>query len=278
MQANHKAAPGRRTPKRVTPMIHVPDVRATVDWYSDIGFTIDATYGDDGDGFSFAIVSFGSTQVMFNEGGQPSTQRRREVDLYVYTDDVDDFYQRLKDRVEIVEGPHDTFYGMREFIIRDFNRFWITFGQESAFGELMSGIRERDVELVRSALDRGGLKPEALTTALAAASGDRSSDIVAMLQKAGAMPPPEIDERALQSHVGHYKGGHGMEVDIVIKDGGLCAAPVGQPQLNLVAINETTFRPVAFDGMALVFKVEKGRTSGFTLKQNESGIYLQRVE
>jgi hypothetical protein len=27
-----------------------------------------------------------------------------------------------------VEGLHDTFYGMREFIIRDLNRFWITFG------------------------------------------------------------------------------------------------------------------------------------------------------
>jgi hypothetical protein len=28
--------------------------------------------------------------------------------------------------VEIVEGPHDTFYGMR-----DCNRFWITFGQSA---------------------------------------------------------------------------------------------------------------------------------------------------
>jgi len=28
-----------------------------------------------------------------------------------------------------VEDPHDTFYRMREFIIRDFNGFWITFGQ-----------------------------------------------------------------------------------------------------------------------------------------------------
>ena len=29
----------------------------------------------------------------------------------------------------IVEGLHDTFYGMREFIIRDVNRFWLTFAQ-----------------------------------------------------------------------------------------------------------------------------------------------------
>jgi hypothetical protein len=28
-----------------------------------------------------------------------------------------------------VEDLHDTFYGMREFILRDCNGFWITFGQ-----------------------------------------------------------------------------------------------------------------------------------------------------
>jgi len=67
---------------------------------------------------------------MFSSGGQPSQQRRREVDLYIYTDDVEDLYQSLKDRVEVIEGLHDTFYGMREFILRDINRFWVTFGQE----------------------------------------------------------------------------------------------------------------------------------------------------
>lgn len=115
--------------ENVTPMIHVPDVRATVDWYRNIGFTLTDTYGDGGEGLSFAILSFGDSQVMFNSGGQPSAQRRREVDLYVYADSVDEVYQRLKDRVDVVEGLHETFYGMREFIIRDLNRFWITFGQ-----------------------------------------------------------------------------------------------------------------------------------------------------
>ena len=115
--------------EKVVPMIHVPDVRATVEWYEAIGFTVLAMYGDDDEGEVFAMLSFGSGEVMFSSGGQPSTQRRREVDLYVYTDNVDELYHRLKDRVEVVEGLDDTFYGMREFIIRDLNRFWITFGQ-----------------------------------------------------------------------------------------------------------------------------------------------------
>jgi uncharacterized glyoxalase superfamily protein PhnB len=110
-------------------MIHVPNVRATADWYQSVGFTVNYTFDDGGEGLSFASLSFGSGEVMFNSGGQSSTHDRREVDLYVYSDNVDNLYQHLKDRVEVVKGLHDTFYGMREFIIRDLNRFWITFGQ-----------------------------------------------------------------------------------------------------------------------------------------------------
>jgi len=118
--------------ERIVPMIHVPDVQVTVDWYVDIGFKIIDTYDDGGEGLSFAILELGNSEVMFNQGGQSSTQRRREVDLYIYTESVDDLFDRLKDRVEVVEPPHDQFYGMREFIIRDINGFWITFAQLSA--------------------------------------------------------------------------------------------------------------------------------------------------
>jgi hypothetical protein len=76
---------------RVVPMIHVPDVRATVKWYEFIGFKVCATYGDDGDGLTFAILSFERSEVMFNSGGHTSTAHRREVELYVYSDSVDDF-------------------------------------------------------------------------------------------------------------------------------------------------------------------------------------------
>lgn len=119
--------------KKVTPMIHVPDVRATVDWYEQIGFEVRSTYGDGAaTGLSFAIIKFGASEVMFNADGETSDKHRREVDLYVETEGVDELYENLKDRVDVFETPHDTFYGMREFTIRDLNRFWITFGQPIA--------------------------------------------------------------------------------------------------------------------------------------------------
>ena len=97
--------------EKVVPMIHVPDV-GDCRLVPGHRFTVVDTFSDDGEEFSWAMLSFGTSEIMFSEGGQPSTRNRREFDLYVYADNVDDLYQRLKDRVEVVEGVHETFYGM----------------------------------------------------------------------------------------------------------------------------------------------------------------------
>lgn len=276
--------------EKMVPMIHVPDVRATVEWYRDIGFTVNATYGDDGDGLSFAMLSFGSGEVMFNQGGQPSARNRREVDLYVYADDVDELYRRLKDRVEVVEGLHDTFYGMREFIIRDLNRFWITFGQPSIFEVLMTGVRDGNVESVRAALgvarDKGGLKPATLTAALAAASsGDnkssdnRNAEIRELLIKAGAISPAEVNGEVLRSYVGKYKSDQGFEVNVTSQHEQLFASIGRQEPLTLMAVDKATFRPIAFDDFGTItFHVEAGKTANCTINHGSGSAQLQRVE
>ena len=265
--------------KKVVPMIHVPDVRATVDWYKAIGFRVLDTYEDGGEGLSFAMLAFGDTEVMFNSGGQPSAARRREVDLYVYSDDVDELHHQLKDRVDVVEGPHDTFYGMREFIIRDPNRFWITFGEESVFAQLMTGVRERNAELVRKVLSSGALKPETLTTAFAAAlEGENKDEIAELLRQAGALPPAEVDPALLRSYVGQYKGEHGIEINVRFEDGALFAAPGSQQPLRLIAVDEVTFRPAAFDNYGTItFNVEAGQATGCALKQGGLTMQLKRA-
>jgi uncharacterized glyoxalase superfamily protein PhnB len=268
-------------PEKVVPMFHVPNVRATADWYESIGFTVLARYGDEGDGNSFAMLSFGSGEVMFSSGGQSSTRHRREVDLYVYVDNVDDLYERLKDRVEIVEGLHDAFYGMREFIIRDVNRFWITFGQPSVFARLMEGVVEGDANLVEAALKRGGLKPETLTAALATAllSDNQNSQIQELLKEAGAIAPADVDAETLQTYVGKYADPRGVELNVTLKDGRLCAALGSQQPLTLLALNQTTFIPIAFDNYGTAtFSVEAGRTTGCAIKNGESTIHFKRVK
>jgi uncharacterized glyoxalase superfamily protein PhnB len=115
-------------PVKIVPMIHVPDVSATADWYVSIGFELVRENIEDGE-TNWALLRLGESELMLSCGGQPSTAHRREFDLYIHIDQVDHLFIRLKDKAQIVEPPHDTFYGMREFIIRDNNGFWITFGE-----------------------------------------------------------------------------------------------------------------------------------------------------
>lgn len=114
--------------RKAVPMLHVPDVAATAAWYERLGFTI-ATTASDGDEVVWASLRCGSSELMLSGGGRASDAARREVDLYVTVDDLDATFARVAPLAELVEAVHDTFYGMREFIIRDCNRFWITFGQ-----------------------------------------------------------------------------------------------------------------------------------------------------
>jgi hypothetical protein len=261
-------------------MIHVPDVRATVEWYKNIGFEVVATYGDGtGENFSFAIVSFGETKVMFNCEGEPSDKHRREVDLYVYTDNVDELYETLKDRVDVIDEPCDRFYGMRELIIRDLNRFWITFGQESLHSTLMGGIYEGDSARVKRALDSGALKPVTLNIALAfaLATEKKNSQIVEMLTAAGAQPLPEVALATLESYAGSYKGEHGAAAEVSVKDGRLFVTPAGDQTMSLWPLDQRTFTAVAMAGATLTFQVENGKALGLTLNHEGHPVQLKKL-
>ena len=76
-------------------MIHVPDVSATVDWYTSMGFKVIRQNEGDGE-INWAKLSFGNSELMLNAGGKPGADHRREVDLYITTDNLDDLYRRLK--------------------------------------------------------------------------------------------------------------------------------------------------------------------------------------
>lgn len=116
--------------ERIVPMIHVSDVNATAQWYASIGFEIRNVNRECDDGqIDWALLRLGQSEIMLSLGGHPSSAARREFDLYTHVDDVDALRRRLNGMAEIVEDLHETFYGMREFIIRDCNGFWITFGE-----------------------------------------------------------------------------------------------------------------------------------------------------
>ncbi len=144
---------------------------------------------------------------------------------------------------------------------------------------LTTGAREGNAELVKVALARGGAKPETLTAALALAINDKDKvEIAEMLKKAGAVPPLEVDAATLQSYVGRYKTEQGPEITFTLKDGKFIGTAAGQQPLAMMAMDKTTFRPVAFDGISVAFIVEADKASGFTFKQGANTAIYKRVE
>lgn len=112
----------------VTPMLHVPDVAATADWYARLGFTVEDVVSD-GNEAVWARLRLGDNVVMLNCGGRPAEHDRRDADLYIGVDDVAAWRAQMPADIDLVRDLYDAYHGMREFIVREPNGFWITFGQ-----------------------------------------------------------------------------------------------------------------------------------------------------
>jgi len=143
---------------------------------------------------------------------------------------------------------------------------------------LLTGTREDNKELVQVALDKGGLKPETLTVALAVATQEKNAVISEMLTKAGAKPPMQVDAAILQSYAGKYKGDPGPEAIITVQDGTLMVAGFTRQPQPLMALDNTTFRPIAFGGITLTFNVEGGKVTGLAFKQGPNTTQMRRIE
>lgn len=132
---------------------------------------------------------------------------------------------------------------------------------------LGAGVRESNADLVKIALDNGKATAQTLTAALALSSSEeKNAAITEMLKKAGAQPPMEVDAATLQSYAGKYRGDPGPEISVTVKDGKLFAT-LGRDAYQLMAIDKTTFRPIAFSGVTVTFNIEADKVTGATLKQ-----------
>jgi hypothetical protein len=146
---------------------------------------------------------------------------------------------------------------------------------------LGAGAQEGNVELVRIALDKGGAKPDTLSAALGAAERGKHAEIVELLKKAGAVPPPKadfvVDAETLKTYEGTYKSPRGSDVTVAVKEGKLTVVFGGQP-FTLGAFDKTHFRPMEFDGATLTFNLEGGKVVSFTFKQPGNESVFKRVE
>lgn len=126
------------------------DIRESVAYYSDVlGFTLIMTVPEDKSNFApifgddklylFAMMQSGGVEMMLQQKdslkedvGDFFSTVGASATFYIRVDDVDIFYEKIAPKVEIVKAPETTWYGMREFYIRDINGYILCFATQIA--------------------------------------------------------------------------------------------------------------------------------------------------
>jgi|SRR5579862_1103634 len=136
---------------------------------------------------------------------------------------------------------------------------------------LESGVEKGNVEMVKIALAKGGIKPAAMTAALASAEKDKHAEIAEALRQAGAVPLPKADfqvpPEALKSYAGSYAS-EGSDVKFDVVDGKLTGGNGGF-KLTLDAVDKVTFRPAEMPAATITFNVENGKVISLTFRRGE---------
>jgi len=149
---------------------------------------------------------------------------------------------------------------------------------------LSGAVESGDASLAKFILDSGGIPASNLSEALEAAKAQNKTEIVAMLEQAGAKVPEDfkMDAAQLERFAGTYKNPAGNELVIAVNGARLSIGPAGAPAAQrgaLAAKDATTFRGIGMGGMSLVFKVEGDKVAGFTLMPPQgSAVVYTRVE
>jgi uncharacterized glyoxalase superfamily protein PhnB len=116
--------------KKLTPMLTTTDLKGTVDFYvQTLGFTCNTLQMELG----WASIQLDSIEIMF---ALPNDHRAFDKptftgSFYFKTDNVDQLWERLKDKTKICYPIENFEYGMREFAIYDNNDYLLQFGQET---------------------------------------------------------------------------------------------------------------------------------------------------
>ena len=116
------------------PQFTVPDLVGTAEWYRDVlGFEIAGYWASPP---VFAIVRRDGVEVYFSRatGGPPRTGRADEaLDAYFHVDGVDALAAEFRAcGAEILDGPEDRVYFMREVVVRDCNGLVLAFGEDTS--------------------------------------------------------------------------------------------------------------------------------------------------
>ncbi len=117
--------------KALTPMLETRDMKGTIAFYTtSLGFTLQNIFEEEGE-TTLCTVAKDELAIMFCRPNKMMNYGRILLSgsLYVEVDDVDAYWQQIKDKAAVLYEPEDYPYGMREFGIKDNNGYVLNFGQ-----------------------------------------------------------------------------------------------------------------------------------------------------
>jgi uncharacterized glyoxalase superfamily protein PhnB len=123
----------------LTPNLMVEDIGQTINYYHGVlSFkTVDKMPADGGE-LIWARLKKGDVEIMIQQEDNmkadlPEIRHEKPgggFTLFITMSGVDEFYKYLYTTADVVDQIKDTFYGMREFTIRDINGYYLTFAEQ----------------------------------------------------------------------------------------------------------------------------------------------------
>jgi uncharacterized glyoxalase superfamily protein PhnB len=112
---------------KLTPMLYTNNIKETVDFYEQtLGFKFNTS--DEG----WVLLLNGDVEIMFSLPNKhiPFDKPTFTGSFYFYTNNVDQLWEKLKDKTKIAYPIENFEYGMREFAVIDNNGYLLQFGEE----------------------------------------------------------------------------------------------------------------------------------------------------
>ena len=120
----------------LAPNILVKDMSETIKFYKQLGFEVVMSVPDEG-AFVWAMMSCSKVTFMFqtfdslaNNIPEISRQEGGSLLLYIRIKEIRLFFEKIKEKVNVIKGLEKTFYGATEFSIQDINGYVLTFSEE----------------------------------------------------------------------------------------------------------------------------------------------------
>lgn len=116
--------------KRIVPVLKVSDMQKSVDFYAGVlGVSVAWRAANDGGGEN-CMLQAGATALLLSTDPQLGDKPQFTGTLYFNMVGVQDFFESIKEEVEVVWPLETMDYGQREFGIRDGDGYTLAFAED----------------------------------------------------------------------------------------------------------------------------------------------------